>query len=483
MKIAVVSPFRVVAPHFETELEIIQRHLDEGDSVDYLYCQGRLANCDFNPAKVPGNCENCCGRREHGIEQLHPRPTLVELDRPRPLPPRWPEFSRLAELQKYSLPGFDIGYAAASSLVSSLRDPEPDLNLHRPLLENFLLAAWQTWQTTVAWLEKNRPDRVYIFNGRFAAMRAVLRACQQQGVDCVIHERGSSPDHYQLFHNRLPHDIEYVAGRMRLHWDTAGDSATRNDLAAQWFQDRRERVERNWTSFVKNQTAGSLPENWTDSKRNVVIFPSSDDEFVSISDSWKNRLFASQLEGIQFLIRECEKNSPRIHFWLRMHPNQANANNQATRDQRSLRAANLTILPPESPVDTYAMMDAAEKTVTFGSSTGIEAVWWQRPSVLLGNCYYRDFVGPHRADSAEHVLSLVQSRLDPGPRSDAAVYGYWFQTHGERFQYFQPEGLFHGRFRGTVLYARPHRHSYWQKLKSHAHRLLKRGQEPIGRSG
>jgi hypothetical protein len=117
-------------------------------------------------------------------------------------------------------------------------------------------------------------------------------------------------------------------------------------------------------------------------------------------------------------------------------------------------------------------MDACEKTVTFGSSTGIEAVWWQRPSVLLGPCYYRDFAGPYRAASHEMATQLVAGRLVAGSRDDAAIYGYWNQTHGEPFRYFEADGFFHGRYRGEVLYARPPKSALWSRIARHARRLL-----------
>jgi len=48
MNIAFLSPYETVAPHFETELELAQQHLDNGDSVIVVSCSGQLANCDFN---------------------------------------------------------------------------------------------------------------------------------------------------------------------------------------------------------------------------------------------------------------------------------------------------------------------------------------------------------------------------------------------------------------------------------------------------
>ncbi len=478
MKVAVYSPYATVAPHFETELELIQRHLDAGDSVDYLVCRGGLGNCDFNAARVAANCASCCGRRDHGIEKLAGPVLVSELGTEGGRPPVWPELVEREKLQGFRLGDFDIGFAVLSSVVSMVRDPEPDLRTLQPFVRTFLDAAWQTWTHTRDYLAVERPDRVYVFNGRFASMRAVLRACQSAGVECAIHERGCDPGHFQLFYDHLPHDIGRIAARMREHW-AAAEGTDRADAASRWFRGRRERSGKDWISYVRDQQPGQLPVGWDNSKRNVVIFSSSDDEFVSISDSWQDRLYATQLDGIGALAGSLAAMEPQLHFWLRMHPNQGKANNATTRAMRALQLSNLTVLQPESPIDTYALMDASEKTVTFGSSTGIEAVWWERPSVLLGPCYYRGFAGPYRATSHAMATQLVASHLVPGPRDEAAIYGYWYQTNGEPFRYFEADGFFHGRFRGEVLYARPPRPPFWHRIARHARRLLRRSGAPV----
>lgn len=478
MKVAVYSPYATVAPHFETELELVQRHLDAGDSVDYIVCRGGLANCDFNAARVPANCAGCSGRRSHGIEKLSGPVLVSELGSDSGRPPAWPVLLEREKLQAFRLGDFDIGFAVLSSVVSMVRDPEPDLEKLQPFVRAFLDSAWQTWTHARDYIAVERPDRVIVFNGRFANMRAVLRACQSAGVECAIHERGCDPGHFQLFFNHLPHDIARIAARMREHW-AAGEGLDREDAASRWFRGRRERSGTDWMSFVRDQLPGQLPDGWDSTRRNVAIFSSSDDEFVSISDSWRNRLYPTQLEGVRALASSLAGLDSSVHFWLRMHPNQGKADNATTRAMRGLQLANLTVLQPEATVDTYALMDACEKTVTFGSSTGIEAVWWNRPSVLLGPCYFQDFSGPYQATSHEMASQLVASHLAPGPRADAAIYGYWFQTNGEPYRYFEPDGFFHGRFRGEVLFARPARPGFWDRIARHARRLLRGNPGPV----
>ena len=48
MRILVYTTYAVNTPHFETELEIIQRHLDENDEVTIVECNAELSCCDVN---------------------------------------------------------------------------------------------------------------------------------------------------------------------------------------------------------------------------------------------------------------------------------------------------------------------------------------------------------------------------------------------------------------------------------------------------
>ncbi len=80
MKIGIVAPLATVAPHFETELELAQRHLDAGDRVEMLACMGALPCCDFNVTREPKQCGSCAGRRNAGLKLLDRRVALIPLE-------------------------------------------------------------------------------------------------------------------------------------------------------------------------------------------------------------------------------------------------------------------------------------------------------------------------------------------------------------------------------------------------------------------
>jgi hypothetical protein len=226
-------------------------------------------------------------------------------------------------------------------------------------------------------------------------------------------------------------------------------------VAGSWFTDRVQRVERSWHSFVKQQVRGELPHDWDSNRRNVAIFTSSEDEFVSIGESWSNPLYRDQCTAIQKILADVDRLDPRIHFYIRVHPNLRGLENEQLRSLLALSGPRASVIPADAAVDSYALMRESEKIVTFGSSIGIEAVYWGKPSVLLGPCFYRGFPGLYQPSShGEAIAMLNADLLPPLDRTGALMYGYWFQTHGERFRYFQATGLFEGRFRGQLVFGR-----------------------------
>jgi hypothetical protein len=381
--------------------------------------------------------------------------------------------STLRQLRELQVDHFDVGAAVVSSLVSIARDPTPDLARWQPLIDRLWRAAMLTYLSTKRALARQRPDRVYVFNGRFAASRAVLRACQAAGTECWIHERGCDQDHFQLFPNHLPHDIDFMQKRMRAAWQAAENDPRRTTVAASWFTDRVQRVERAWHSFVKDQTPGKLPANWDPRRRNIALFTSSEDEFVSIGECWRNRLYSDQTSALRKIIADLGEPDERLHLYVRLHPNLKNVDNETVRAQRQLSGPNCTIIMPEDSLDTYQLLRSCDVAVTFGSSVGIEAIYWDRPSVLLGPCFYRGFQSVYEPQSHTEAMELLRRDLPPAPdKTEALMYGYWFATHGLPFRYFQATGLFEGKFRGQVVYDRTVRKP-WNRLRERMSRWIR----------
>ena len=454
MQVTVFSPYGIHSPHFQTELEIIQTHLDRGDRPTVLICDGQLPACDSNPHHDKARCVKCVGRRRAGLKLLSASPEAVPLfddadsdatgfDRLQTA------FSSVEELKRYRLDDFDVGCAVLSSVVSVLREPDVDLHRHRRMVRNFMRAAWMVHTSMRRYLRRRRPDRVYLFNGRFAPLRAVRRACEAADVPFVTHERGCDLNHYWTIENTTIHDRKYVEAAIRDAWDRAGRDSDRERVARRWFEDRAGGVRQNWYSFVDAQRRDLLPAGWDAEKRNVAAFVSSEDEFVGIGDEWDNPIYGTQMKGLAAIVDAVTSTSDRLHLYVRVHPNLADLDNSQTRALARMQSPRVTVIPAESPVGSYALLGACDKVLAFGSTIGIEAVHWGKPSVLAGAAYYGNLGGVYVPATHEELMAMLRADLAPRDAEAALMYGYFFATFGTRHNHYRPRGLFEGTFKGT----------------------------------
>lgn len=442
--------------HLGTELELLQRHIDDNDEIAVLGCMGFLPACMHKLDAEQVRCRECTTSRSNGLRLLDRTPQMFALDEYYTEADRQAEaniqttFNSIEEIQDYQFDGFDLGYAALSSTVFSCRDAYLESQKDRDLLGRMIISAYRSFCAVREFLRQHPEfDRTYIFNGRFATCRGAFRACQQAGMHVFLHERGSDNSKYMLYENSLPHDLQRMEDRIRQRWSEA--TAEDRKWADKFFADRRERVEAFWHSHTKAQQSGRMPASWDDNRRNVAIYTSSDDEYVAIGKEWVSPGFDSQSQAIANLYHNLQAENSDIHLYVRMHPHLKGVDNKDTRLVRSLQGPGIEVILPESDVCSYTLMDHSEKILTFGSTIGIEATYWGKPSILAGMNFYRSLDGAWIASGDDELLELIKAQLEPKSKEAAMMYGYHMTTFGDPFKYYSSANFETGTFRGTYL--------------------------------
>lgn len=472
MKVLVVAPYGANQYHFETDLELAQKHILERDEVTLLICSAALPSCDVNLDHHPDQCINCILRRRRGLGllegQFSVEPLLkLEAEDIEVLRSVRTTFASLEDLRSYRLGSFDLGIAVVSSIVSRNRDPEPSLRREATRVKDLTLSSAGIYLAMKRHLRSGSFDRVYAFNGRFATMRAVLSACQEEGVDCFLHDRGSSIERYALYRNALPHSVDLMEAKIRAAWREAESLNDRHDVAAAFFDGRKRGEARNWYSFTSHQDPSLLPGTWNENQRNIVVFPSSEDEFVAIGKEWQNPLYADQQSGLIRIIEDL-RGLPGVSCHIRLHPNSKDMAIKSVEKIAGLGGGNIFIVPPESPVSSYEMLFAADIALTFGSTMGIEATFWRKPSVLAGQCFYRGLGATYNPGNHEELMRLLAEETEPADQLGALMYGYYFATFGEPFVHFRPDDLWGGRFKGRPIGPGPIGYRLIRGLRSRA---------------
>jgi GT2 family glycosyltransferase len=447
------QPIYLESPHFETELELMANHLEAGDEVLVLGCRGELATCFANYDHEQHLCDLCTARFSMGLGVLPGNVRVLDY----PLPPRssYPELPDVLPdfdaLKAFRIGAARIGLAAASSLCMRMGTHRFDPVQHQRAVAVELSTAWYVFQSFREILSREKPDRVYLFNGRFSAVLPALNACELLGVPYSTHERAGRLDRYWVVADGVPHDIEGAHRELLALWSSMPEEEAVR-IGSSFFADRRNGESHGWHAFTEDQSAGALPEGWDASKTNVVVFDSDLEEFAAVTTSPSSfRVYAGEADAISSIC-EAFAGRPGHHFYLRVHPGLRGRDNAQTRELRALEdLPNLTIIPPGSSVDSYALMDAGAAVVTFGSTMGAEACFWGRPSILLGPAYYEHLDCAYRPATHDDVVALLERPPVPRPAIEAVKYGLWALEMGTRFRRYRPEGLSRGVFQGVRL--------------------------------
>lgn len=451
MNVAVFSSHILLASHYETELEIIINHQKAGDSIVQIVCNKDLPACDTNPFSLPEACERCVSKRENGLLQLGfdiPSINFLNLtlqDKQR-IRQANKKYETIVELQKLVVDNYEVGFAISSSLISYYRNANPILD--QKLVERYIIGCLGVYFSLINYLKTHPTDVVYAFNGRLSHTKAVLQACKAVGVLCRLHERGNSLNYYSIFENTSIHDLKNTQRLMDETWKNAPQE-TKSERAIKWFTTRLGGKMENWYSFLENQV-NELPAEWDASKNNIVLCTSSEDEFASLGEEWKNHLYKSQNDGI-FKIIKSLKSINNVHLYIRIHPHLAKVDNQDLRKLTEAKGDNLTIIPAQSHLSTYMLVKHSSKVVTFGSTIGMEATFLGKPSILAGKSFYFGMNGTYDPRDHDELIALLLVDLVPKPLEIALKFGYFFGTFGIPFEHYKPEDFGRGKIKGVNI--------------------------------
>ena len=442
-------PYAAWIPHLGTDLEIAAKHIDERDEVHIIQCSGNLPSCESNPSHTKLRCTACRYMRDKGLSlislpqqnrhELNLNDFFKDLD--------IPVFSSIEELKSFKIENVDIGMAVASTLISKTRDSNPKISNFKKYIHENILMGYSIYDYTKYHLQQIEPDIFYLFNGRFAAIRPALRAAQHLGVKTFVHERSGVSQKYTLTEDTYPHDIEYQKNDIEKCWNDGIPNIEKEEIAKQWFEDRIRGKDQGWYSFTKSQKKNMLPDDFDTSKRNIAIYISSEDEFAAV-ENWQNPIYHNQIDAITAIINA--DIDDKIKFYIRIHPNLKELDNTQTRELSELKSTNITVIPADSNIDSYELMDACEKVITFGSTMGIESVFWSKPSILVGRSLYEDLGGCYIPTNHEELIDLINGHLKPLSNLGALKYAYQANA-GIPYIYYNPESLFKGRFKGIDL--------------------------------
>lgn len=441
------APVYITTPHFETELELMLKHVNLDDEVFVLQCNENLFSCEKNPNHFKSICFRCKSRFKKGTSMIENINIL-----------RYPEseinydrlndkFKDIEELINYSIDGINLGIGVASSLIDRYHDHKLDTTRYSKEIQIELKSAYLSFKTFEETIKKIKPDLIYIFNGRFSTLLPMILCAEKYNINYYTHERtGGQLNKYTLYENSIPHLFDYAGMEIKKLWKLNFNN--RETTGEVYFNERRNRIEQSWYSFTANQKNNLLPSNIPEDKSIISIFNSTIGEYAAVRGCENPFTFFKDEYDCLTSIFDYYRDDNTLQFYLRIHPNLAGFQNTQIKQLKSFigKYKNVEIILPESQVDTYKLVDVSDKIIVFGSTIGVEACFWGKPVIALATALYKDIDCCYWPKTFQELHRMIKGDLIPKDRIEALKYGNWEKERGNNFEFVKLESLFKGKF-------------------------------------
>lgn len=411
-----------------------EKMLAEGYEVHFAYCCGIMDYCYLNYERRPSICRFCRRFSRKLVKALPPEVVIHPL-KARKGVHEVPEFHSAADIKKLQYRDANIGYGVLSTFISLTRNCDPVMGPEATaLFRHNLGELYKLTDVMAELLDDIHPDLVSLYNGRWDHNRSLFDMAKKRGIALHCLENSATRLNYQKYfspivYDSIPQEISKFKPRMEKVWQLAPEPEEEKiRIGRDFFNKRRGGIAAGDYCYTAGQRRGELPDGWDDSKINIAIFNSSEDEFASIGAEFdRYALFPSQLTALDYLFSHVT--DPKYHFYLRVHPNLKNIPFRYHTDLYELdkKYANVTVIRADEPASTYDIMAAAEKVIVFGSTMGVESAYWGKPVILLAGALYYDFDLCHTPKTPEGFISMVQSELKPIPSDAFPMIGYYFE--------------------------------------------------------
>lgn len=429
-------------------LEQLYVDISDNDQISLIICDKVMNTCSLNLNKNPLVCLSCVKNVDRivskfdifqnvSVYRLSDFAIEVKL-----------EFNEAEErdLEYYNNltwdeNKYDVGSAVVSTFVSHKRDISNIITKkEQKILFQYYLDSIRLYESFNNFINIYNPDEIIIFNGRLFDTRPVLRLCQSKAITCsVIEICGYKQKNWIKFTNTLPHDIDEYIKNVENTWNSEPNYEFKHITGTKFFILRSEGKKTNDKSYVQRQNPNLLPEDFNKNKKNITIFNSSEDEFFSLGSQWK-KIYNSQTDGIKYVCKLVE-DKPKYHVYLRIHPNLATVDADFVKELYLLENEfkNLTVINPNSSVSSYHLMMQSDKILTFGSTMGIEATFFGKPSLSLGSSFYNKIDGAYYITKPDDpiISTFLFNDLQPKSKENAVKYGYYQMNAGTQFKYWE----------------------------------------------
>ncbi len=420
------------APHTGVLIDYMLSDVDDGNDVYWAYCNQIQSSCFINKEANEAKCMGCkvlykslIGKYGHSIKTI---PLLRKKDSCNCK--NVTNYKNAEELRALEYKKVKIGLSILSYYISHTREQDVEITKEKKCYFDYIINdCCRFVDSVIEVVNQVKPDVICIHNGRYYENRALYDIAQDRNIQFESAEVvGGFNEPYKSvkYTGDLPHSIKNTTKAILHVWEISSDEESEKiKIGSSFYEKRRAGIPAADKVYISGQVRGKLPNDVNVNAHNIVIFNSSSDEIAALGGEWDdNTMFKSQYDAIRFLLLNKSEDE---HYFLRIHPNLKGVPYSYHRDLYKLADEFdcITVIPPESSVSSYALLDIAEKVLVFGSTMGVEACYWGKPVVLVGPAWYSGLDVCYKPKTPSDFISLMKNPLSPKKRIEAIKYAYY----------------------------------------------------------
>jgi hypothetical protein len=393
--------------------------LDRGASPVVLICSG-LPRCDMYKTDTPSDSANICRNCRTTTRQLYHFFGLPFIESSSYLSSS--DYSEAAdlvdgyagELVDFAAEGLPYGELVLPSVLRTLRRGTLEFgDDEKRVYRDYLRSGIVVGRLLKRVFGEIQPETLVMLNGMFFAERIAFELAKARGIHVVTHERGFTKNSVVFAHD-VPASRYQVDGAWSSIKDkplTAKEQADLDDFLLSW-QTGQSGVINYWPSVEeRKESIGRMLS--LDMNRTIVT------AFSNII--WDTAVYGRDIafDGLFDWLEttvEIAGSVPDVQFVIRIHPAEVRlplSTRERALDHLSEKYPslpdNVFIIPAESDISSYALLDLSQAALVYTSTIGLEAVLRGVPSIVSGFTHYRGKGFTIDCASREDYASLLQS--------------------------------------------------------------------------
>lgn len=340
------------------------------------------------------------------------------------------------QLPNYSPDGIAVGEHALAGTLRFFARATLETEPHQEaVLRRYFHAALLTVSATQRLLRKQAYEVAVFHHGIYVPQGLIGEVCRREGVRVVTwnpayRKRCFIFSHGDTYHHTLM--TEPTSTWEHLSWNPALEAELLEYLKSRWHGTE------DWIWFHERPQV-----DVTAISREVGVDFSRPTIGMLTNVMWDAQLhypanaFSNMLEWVLQTIRYFS-NRPELQLLIRVHPAEIHGtlpSRQPIADEirRAFRSlpSNIFVVPPESPVSTYAAMSQCDAVIIYGTKTGVELTSMGIPVIVAGEAWIRNKGVTLDATSAADYFALLEDlplgrMLEPEILERARKYAYHF---------------------------------------------------------